>query len=520
MLRLPTRQNTFIPSLRRVLPHSVAWASIGLLRPRFKSDGTTSNANSQHASKSGPGLKNQQSHKTNSYDAGHDHHFYDLHTTSLYSPGSPIFLPDGTIVFNRLANFLRRQYSYYGFHEVLTPTMYKKSLWEKSGHLENYAEDMFFVHTEAGGAENFEFGLKPMNCPGHCLIFASKPISFRNLPLRLADFSALHRNELSGVLGGLGGLTRLRRFHQDDGHIFCRFDQIEDEIKGSLDFVRVVYEALRLGPYRLVLSTRPERFIGNLHDWDQAEQALTAALNHSVGGSGWSVGQGDGAFYGPKIDIILTDNSGKEHQTATIQLDFQLPKRFGLKYITGEIEESSDQPGYATPIMIHRAVLGSVERLMALLVEHTQGLWPFWLNPRQAVILTVNNDPDVIDWAYKTKDILLGFDKVFSASQHETGRWDRPRSLPKALPLGDATGFTVDVDASANPISFKTKRAKTRRYGLCVVIGNKEVSKGVVSVDASGIPPFGGKNWKEAGRLEITPQNLLSFMKDRVENFE
>ena len=260
-----------------------------------------------------------------------------LFTSSIYSPGSPIFLPNGARIFNRLVDFLRKQYVHYGFQEVITPTIYKKSLWAKSGHLENYVDDMYTVTSSsparadpvanAEKSEEDEYGLKPMNCPGHCLIFDSQVWSYRDLPVRYADFSPLHRNEISGALSGL---TRVRRFHQDDGHIFCRPSQIEQEIRSTLEFVAYTYKVLRLGSYRLALSTRPEAHMGSTTEWDAAEDALKRALDAC--GQSWELNEGDGAFYGPKIDIILKDSDGKEHQTATIQLDFQLPKRFDLRY--------------------------------------------------------------------------------------------------------------------------------------------------------------------------------------------
>jgi threonyl-tRNA synthetase len=208
----------------------------------------------------------------------------ELFTTSIYSPGSPLFLPKGARMFNKLTNFLRAQYEHFGFQEVITPTIYKKSLWEKSGHWENYAEDMYSVTGRGASGETHEaqigqdeeYGLKPMNCPGHCLLFASKQRSYRELPIRYADFSPLHRNEISGALSGL---TRVRRFHQDDGHIFCRPSQIRDEISRTLDFVKLTYKVLGLGPYRLALSTRPsDHFIGTVEEWDNAEDALQRSL--------------------------------------------------------------------------------------------------------------------------------------------------------------------------------------------------------------------------------------------------
>ena len=458
---------------------------------------------------------------------------------SRFSPGSPIFLPAGVTIFNRLADFLRRQYVRYGFQEVLTPTIYKKELWGWSGHLENYAEHMFTVTStspargqrnvaimsvdiESGGEkEESEYGLKPMNCPGHCLIFSSDTRSYRHLPIRYADFSALHRDEVSGALSGL---TRVRRFHQDDGHIFCRPSQIEDEILSSLDFIRVVYQALRLGPYRLVLSTQPsDSFIGTREDWDRAEGALARALDHAVGEGSWTTSPGDGAFYGPKIDVVLTDRSGKEHQTATIQLDFQMPKRFNLTYdaptpsakAKSQIAEAPAllaETRTATPVLIHRAVLGSLERLLALLIEHTEGHWPLWLNPRQAVVVTVNDSPEVANWAESIRSFLLGIQKT------EVVREDATHA--RAIRPSEATGLTVDVDTSARTIPVKIKEAKAKRYGIIAVVGPKDVADGCATVDATGIPKVQGQNRRQWERMTMSPKELLSFMKNVVDAYE
>lgn len=437
----------------------------------------------------------------------------ELFTTSIYSPGSPILLPNGARIFNRLVEFLRKQYVRYGFDEVITPTIYKKALWAKSGHLENYSEDMYTVTSTSPsrsevneGGEEEEYGLKPMNCPGHCLIFASQNRSYRDLPIRYADFSPLHRNEVSGALSGL---TRVRRFHQDDGHIFCRPTQIEDEIKKTLDFVRVVYTTFGLGPYRLTLSTRPEEgTIGTAEDWDGAEGALRRALDAS--GQEWTVNEGDGAFYGPKIDIVLRDSDGKEHQTATIQLDFQLPKRFDLEYQAPAPEferrgETTTDPeklaeyGPVRPVLVHRAVLGSVERLMALLIEHYNGKWPFWLNPRQVMILTVNDTEPVLDLAHATRDVLLG------------------RDLPSELPLSEPSQLAIDIDSSARSLGAKVREAKTKGYGVIVTVGPRQVGKETVSVDMPGIKGEGSCEVPKKG--EMTPSDLLNILKTEMQAF-
>lgn len=427
---------------------------------------------------------------------------------SIYSPGSPIFLPNGAKIFNKLVDFLRGQYVRYGFEEVITPIIYKKSLWAKSGHLENYKENMYSVTGYAnkgsessccGGdaakdappelEEDGEYGLKPMNCPGHCLIFASQLRSYRDLPIRYADFSSLHRNEISGALSGL---TRVRRFHQDDGHIFCRPIQVEEEIKKTLDFVRVVYSVLNLGAdFRLALSTRPEEhFIGSEEEWARAEKSLEKALDTS--GLPWTLNPGDGAFYGPKIDIVIKDTDGKEHQTATIQLDFQLPKRFELEYqapapeYEARGEETTEAGllesyGPVQPVMIHRAVLGSVERLMALLIEKYNGKWPFWLNPRQAIVLQVTTSESVHDWAQHVRNVLLGND---NANEYENLKAGNGVSTPLRL-----TGLSVDIDSSAQSLGKKIRDAKAAGYGAILVVGDADVKNQSVTFDKQSMAP-------------------------------
>ncbi|KAI9817135.1 MAG: hypothetical protein M1827_001247 [Pycnora praestabilis] len=416
----------------------------------------------------------------------------ELFTTSLYSPGSPLFLPNGAHVFNKLLSFLRAQYKLFGFQEVITPTIYKKTLWQKSGHWENYKGDMFEVsgrgasgqskHAEIG--EDEEYGLKPMNCPGHCLLFKSRTRDYGELPIRYADFSPLHRNETSGALSGL---TRVRRFHQDDGHIFCRPKQITEEISKTLDFVAMVYKTFRLGPYKLVLSTRPaEKYIGTIDEWDSAEGQLKAALDGS--GRQWTINEGDGAFYGPKIDIILRDSDGKEHQTATIQLDFQLPQRFELHYQARAPElEKKGMPttdpallaitGPVTPVIVHRAILGSLERFTALLIEHYNGSWPFWISPRQAIVLTVNNSEGVTRLAKQALDRF---------TQVEETRSDKDNvMIPRAL---DSITFTVDLDDHGRSLSKKVALAKSKKYNILVVVGPNGVKNGTVDLDITGQP--------------------------------
>ncbi|XP_063482139.1 threonine--tRNA ligase, mitochondrial isoform X5 [Symphalangus syndactylus] len=309
------------------------------------------------------------------------------------SPGSCFFLPRGTRVYNALVAFIRAEYARRGFSEVKTPTLFSTKLWEQSGHWEHYQEDMFAVQPPGSDRPPSSqsddstrhitdtLALKPMNCPAHCLMFAHRPRSWRELPLRLADFGALHRAEASG---SLRGLTRLRCFQQDDAHIFCTTDQLEAEIQSCLDFLRSVYAVLGFS-FRLALSTRPSGFLGDPCLWDQAEQVLKQALKEF--GEPWDLNSGDGAFYGPKIDVHLHDALGRPHQCGTIQLDFQLPLRFDLQYKgqAGALER---------PVLIHRAVLGSVERLLGVLAESCGGKWPLWLSPFQVVVIPVGTEQE------------------------------------------------------------------------------------------------------------------------------
>ncbi|KAI9785978.1 MAG: hypothetical protein M1839_008244 [Geoglossum umbratile] len=453
----------------------------------------------------------------------------ELFITSLYSPGSPLFLPNGAHIFNKLLSFLRAQYQQYGFQEVITPTIYKKSLWEKSGHWANYKDDMFEVKGRGASGqvegaqigEEEEYGLKPMNCPGHCVLFGSQTRAYKDLPVRYADFSPLHRNEISGALSGL---TRVRRFHQDDGHIFCRPSQISEEISLTLDFVSMVYKTFKLPPFKLVLSTRPkDHYIGTIDEWNAAENALRGALGRS--GRQWGVNEGDGAFYGPKIDIVLEDSDGREHQTATIQLDFQLPQRFGLKYLAPapELERqgvSTTDPellrenGLVTPVVIHRAVFGSLERFMALLIEHCNGHWPFWLSPRQAVILTVGSKAEneiIKDYAKSVRRCLSG--TIISRNEVDGTRTPQPT---------DQQTFLVDLDDSDRSLKKKVSEAKRKKYNMIIIAGQNNVRERTVTLDLAGQPDQGGARShlcravrgivvEDVKSVELAPEDLFAY---------
>ncbi|XP_070690317.1 threonine--tRNA ligase 1, cytoplasmic [Pempheris klunzingeri] len=354
--------------------------------------------------------------------------FHDL------SPGSCFFLPKGAFIYNTLIEFIRSEYRKRGFQEVVTPNIYNSKLWQTSGHWQHYSENMFSFE-----AEKETFALKPMNCPGHCLMFDHRPRSWRELPLRMADFGVLHRNELSGALTGL---TRVRRFQQDDAHIFCSMDQIEQEIKGCLDFLRTVYEVFGF-TFKLNLSTRPEKFLGDPDIWDQAEKQLENSLNDF--GEKWVLNPGDGAFYGPKIDIQIKDAIGRYHQCATIQLDFQLPIRFNLTFV------SHDGDDKKRPVIIHRAILGSVERMIAILTENYGGKWPLWLSPHQVMVVPVG--PTCEDYAQKVKEEFHN------------------------------SGFMADVDLDPGcTLNKKIRNAQLAQYNFILVVGEKEKTSNTVNV--------------------------------------
>ncbi|XP_045461875.1 threonine--tRNA ligase 1, cytoplasmic isoform X2 [Harmonia axyridis] len=349
------------------------------------------------------------------------------------SPGSCFFQPKGAHIYNTLINFIKKEYRKRGFQEVVTPNIFNAKLWQTSGHWAHYAENMFQFDVDKD-----TFALKPMNCPSHCLIFDNRTRSWRELPLRLADFGVLHRNEISGALTGL---TRVRRFQQDDAHIFCTPEQIENEIKNALDFLKHVYSIFGF-TFNLVLSTRPEKYLGEVEMWNQAEKALADSLDGF--NAPWTINPGDGAFYGPKIDITVTDALKRQHQCATIQLDFQLPIRFNLSYVSESGEAKR-------PVIIHRAILGSVERMIAILTESYAGKWPFWISPRQVMVIPVGQNFD--DYARQVKDQL-----------HEAG-------------------FMVEVDTDAgDTLNKKIRNAQLAQFNYILVVGEKEKSNGTANV--------------------------------------
>ena len=354
------------------------------------------------------------------------------------SPGSPFFMPKGALVYNQLVDFMRTIYKRYGYDEVITPQILDSDLWHTSGHYEHYKENMYFSKIDER-----EYAVKPMNCPCHMLMFKHYKYSYRDLPLRYADFGRLHRYEKAGAVSGL---TRVRTFCQDDAHIFLELDSIQSEIQQLLDMFFTCYKHFGFNNMTVNLSTRPEKKAGDDRTWDIAEEALEKALKAS--GHEYHIKEGDGAFYGPKIDIEISDALNRYHQLGTIQLDFQLPARFGLKYVSKEgVEEQ--------PVVIHRALLGSLERFIGVYLEHVAGAFPFWLAPEQVVIVPVKNELH-LEYAQKLKAQLV------------------------------AEGFRVRVDDRNESMGYKTRQTQKAKVPFMLVIGDKEIEDSSVNIRAYG----------------------------------
>jgi threonyl-tRNA synthetase len=360
----------------------------------------------------------------------------DLFDFSELAPGMPFWRPRGMVVWNVLEDLRRRENARRGYSEIRTPQLYDSDLWRTSGHWQKFREGMFTLEIEGR-----DFGLKPMNCPGHCLLYSLGPHSYRDLPLRLAEAGNLHRNELSGVLHGL---LRVRHFVQDDAHIFCTDEQVHDELVGCLEYAFHLYDLLGIS-MRCELSTRPENRLGTDDEWDRAEAALDAAL--AACGLEATVSEGEGSFYGPKIDLHMTDSLGRSWQLGTVQLDYQMPKRFGLTYAGADNAEH-------TPAMIHRALLGSFERFIGVYLEHTGGELPTWLAPVQARVVPVADE----------------------------------YAIPAADVAGElaAAGIRADVDSSPETLGKRIRNAELERVPYVVVVGAKEVEQGTLALRVRG----------------------------------
>jgi threonyl-tRNA synthetase len=352
---------------------------------------------------------------------------------SNFAPSMPVFLPKGAAIYNELVDFVRKFYARDGYSEVVTPLIWDTEIFKISGHYDNYKDNMFFSEVDER-----EYGVKPMNCPGHTQIFAMERRSYRDLPIRYADFARLHRYERSGVTHGL---VRVRSFAQDDAHLFVTEDQIESEIDRELRLIKEIYDIFDFKEVRIALSTRPEKRLGDDAMWDNAESALENALKKN--GVEYHINPGEGAFYGPKLEFQVTDAIGRPWQLGTIQLDYALPARFELRYIGADNAEHQ-------PVMIHRAILGSIERFIGIIIEHFAGAFPVWLAPVQASVLPLSEK--FLDYGRETAAKIR------------------------------AAGLRVETDESNEKLGAKIRDAQLKKIPYMLVVGEKEVAAGTVSV--------------------------------------
>lgn len=360
----------------------------------------------------------------------------DLFMFSEEAPGMPFYLENGLTIRNELQKFLRELQAKYDYKEVKTPLILNQRLWERSGHWDHYKNNMYFTKVA-----DEDYALKPMNCPGHCLIYKDRKRSYRDLPMRMAEFGQVHRHEFSGALNGL---LRVRTFCQDDAHIFVRRNQIEQEIALALKIIDEVYKIFGF-EYGVELSTRPDDFMGEIELWDEAEASLGKVLTDL--GYKYNINEGDGAFYGPKIDIHIKDALNRSHQCATVQLDFQMPEKFDLTYVDENNQE-------AQPVMIHRAVFGSLDRFLGILIEHYAGAFPFWLAPKQVALINV-------------------------AQPHEAG-------VEELFQEFHAAGIRVEKDLRNEKLGKKIRDAELRKIPYILVIGDKELSEDTFAVRKHG----------------------------------
>ncbi|OLD57258.1 MAG: threonine--tRNA ligase [Acidobacteria bacterium 13_1_40CM_2_56_5] len=355
-----------------------------------------------------------------------------LFTFHQWAPGAAFWLAKGTTLYNTLANYMREILFPAGYVEVKTPLIYNKALWERSGHWKHYRKNMFLIESEGE-----TMSMKPMNCPGHFLAYASEVRSYRDLPIRFHEQTPLHRNEASGVLSGL---TRVRQFSQDDAHCFLMQEQIGEEIERLIRLIQRIYGDFGLS-FSAKLSTRPDEFLGEIATWDHAETQLKAALDNAK--MAYTLNEKDGAFYGPKIDFDITDAIGRNWQCATIQLDYEQPQNFDLKYIGADNTEHR-------PVLIHRAIFGSFERFIAILIEHYAGAFPLWLAPVQAVMIPIADRH--VEYCRQVRDRL------------------------------NAAGLRVDIDSSLERMNAKIRNAQLQKIPYMLVVGDREQEQGAVSV--------------------------------------
>ncbi|MGA3601599.1 threonine--tRNA ligase [Lysinibacillus agricola] len=375
----------------------------------------------------------------------------ELFMFSEEAPGMPFYLANGQIIRNELESYLRNLQTKFDYQEVRTPLMMNQRLWEQSGHWDHYKENMYFTQVD-----NQSFALKPMNCPGHMLIFKNDLHSYRDLPIRMAEFGQVHRHEFSGALNGL---LRVRTFCQDDAHIFVTPQQIEDEITLALKIIDEVYQVFGF-QYDIELSTRPDNYMGDIELWNQAEAALENVLQNL--GFPYTINEGDGAFYGPKIDIHIKDAIHRSHQCATVQLDFQLPEKFDLTYINEQNEK-------VRPVVIHRAVFGSIDRFLGILIEHFSGAFPTWLAPQQVTVIGV-------------------------ADQHQ-------RYVQQVVDALQKEQIRVKIDNRQEKLGKKIREAQLKKIPYILVLGDKEMDQQNVTV-------------RQYGQQALSEKSLAQFIEE------
>ncbi|MAU24213.1 MAG: threonine--tRNA ligase [Dehalococcoidia bacterium] len=364
------------------------------------------------------------------------------------SPANPFFLPNGAFIYNKLLEFVRELYEKYDYEEVITPQLFSTDLWKMSGHYDFYLDNMYMMEID-----DKEVGVKPMNCPAHAIIYKSTLRSYRDLPLRLADFGRLHRYERSGVTHGL---TRVRSFSQDDAHIFCDQKDAANEVKKFLEMLKESYSAFGFDKPRMTLSLRPEKRAGSDEMWDLAEEQLRKVIKEFD--SNFEEVEGEGAFYGPKIDIFIPDVMGREWQLGTAQMDFSLPERFNLDFINNEGEKEK-------PVVIHRAMLGSIERFIGILLEHTGGDLPFWLAPNQINIIPISDKH--LEYSKKVQNILL------------------------------EKKYRVNIDDSNERLGQKIRNSELKKIPTMLIIGDKEMESNTLSVRTRKLGDLGTLSQKE-----------------------
>jgi len=357
----------------------------------------------------------------------------DLFSFHPEGPGFPFWHPNGMVIYNAITEYVREVLAKHGYQEVKTPIILNVELWHRSGHWDNYKENMYFTKID-----NDSYAIKPMNCPGGLLVYKSRPHSYRDLPLKLSELGLVHRHEKSGVLHGL---FRVRQFTQDDAHVFCTPEQMEDEIVKLIDLINEIYHTFGYGHFQIELSTRPAKSIGTDEMWEKAEKALMHALERK--NISYQTNPGEGAFYGPKIDYHIQDSLGRMWQCGTIQVDFSMPERFNLEYIGPDGEKHP-------PVMIHRAILGSVERFIGILIEHVGGAFPLWLAPTQCIILPI------------------------SEKHHEYAE--------KILKMITEKDIRATVDNRSEKIGYKIREAEAKKIPYMCIVGDKEKTNETVSV--------------------------------------